>query len=227
VTSTAGHIAQQYYLHQSYPAGLVQISILVPVAGTASLCGSSAAQTVANTVGQEAQRIYSSELHGTDVDHASSFIRTAADMLSAVMRWDPVAARASIVRFFRTTIHIVRVRVSRDGLVINDVGGRAVLAPVSGTFSDASGRPIGQYLFSLQDDAGFIKQATEFTGAEVVMRVRGHTVASSLHPGPRRLAPRGGLYYGGIAYQLFSFMATAFPNGPLRITLLVRPGAYL
>jgi hypothetical protein len=212
---------------QAYPAGQIQISILVPVLGTAPLCGTSTGETVANTIGQEGLRIYSSELHGPDIDHASSFIRTAEDMLSAVMRSDPVAVRAAIVGFFRTTIHIVRVRVSRGGLVINDVGGPAVLAPVSGTFFDAAGQPIGRYLFSLQDDAGYIKQATEWTGAEVVMRVRGHPVAGSLRPGPRRLPVRGSLRYDGVTYQVFSFMATSFPDAPLRISLLIRPQAYL
>jgi hypothetical protein len=223
----AGRTYDAYtFAAQSYPAGALEISVLVPNLDTLRLCGGSTAETVANTVGEEGRRIYTSEISGTDVDYASNFIRTAADMIGAVMRFDPVGVRAAIVRFFRTTIHIVRVRVSRGGVVLKDLGGPAVLAPVSGSFYDESGQAIGEYLFSVQDDAGYIKEATEWTGAQVVMRMRGHEVASSLRPGPGLLPFRGRVRYGGVDYQVFSFMATAFPTGPLRISLLVRPGAY-
>jgi hypothetical protein len=42
----------------------------------------------------------------------------------------------------------------------------------------------------------------------------------TLSPGPVTVPDRGTVSYRGHTYQAYSFMATAFPSGPLRISLL-------
>ncbi len=73
---------------------------------------------------------------------------------------------------------------------------------------------------AIQDDAGYLKLARLFTGAQVLMRVGSRQVMGTLSPGPAQVPDRGTVSYGGHGYQAFSFMATAFPTGPLRISLL-------
>jgi hypothetical protein len=61
---------------------------------------------------------------------------------------------------------------------------------------------------SIQDDTGYIKLLERFTGARVVLRTRAGVV-----PGSARTAPARS--------SVEAFAARAFPDGPLRVTLLV------
>ena len=45
-----------------------------------------------------------------------------------------------------------------------------MLAPVHGTLRSA-GKLVGRFSFAIQDDAGYMKLAHRFTGAEVLMRI--------------------------------------------------------
>jgi hypothetical protein len=129
---------------------------------------------------------------------------------------------AAIVGFFAAHIHVVRVRVTVGGHLLYDLGGPYVLAPVHGTLR-SGGQVIGDFEMSIQDDAGYLKLAHLFTGAEVLMRAGAHQVQGTLNPGPASVPARGRLNYGGRSYQAYSFTAQAFPSGPLRISLLI-PG---
>jgi hypothetical protein len=95
-----------------------------------------------------------------------------------------------------------------------------VLAPVHGTLR-SRGRVIGSFEMAIQDDAGYLKLAHLFTGAQVLMRVGGRQVMGTLHPGPASVPDRGRVSYGGRSYQAYSFTGQAFPSGPLRISLLL------
>ena len=118
--------------------------------------------------------------------------------------------------------HIVRLRVtSRKGMLI-DVGGPYIIAPVGGTLR-LHGQSVGRYVLSVQDDLGYVKLESRYVGAPII-----------LHMGTRRLPIEGtaaftsaGLpavapvTYHGSSFETFSFDASAFPTGVLRVTLLV------
>jgi len=90
---------------------------------------------------------------------------------------------------------------------------------VAGTLR-TGGRVVGRFLTAIQDDAGYMKLARLFTGAEVLMRIGSRQVMGTLSPGPAQVPDRGTVSYRGRRYQAYSFRATAFPSGPLRISLL-------
>jgi hypothetical protein len=211
----------------SFTGGRIRISYLIPPDGVASVCGSSPEATVLNTIARRALGIYHGELFSAQTQAAAQIISRSQAMIAAVQSSSPTAVRAAIVGLFRTRLHIVRIRVTSAGSLINDVGGPAVLAPVAGEFHDRAGRVIGQFLFSLQDDAGYLKLVHIFSGGEVLMRVGGRQVAGTISPGPAHPPDFGPVTYRGVTYQAFSFPATAFPNSPLRITILIVASRYL
>jgi hypothetical protein len=117
---------------------------------------------------------------------------------------------------------VVRLRVSQRNMVLADVGGPNILAPVGGTLL-FHGRAVGHYLLSVQDDLGYVKLETRFIGVPVVLlkgsrRIR---LQGTLAPGPANVPEHGPVRYRGASYESFSFTAEAFPRGPLRIVLLV------
>ena len=94
-----------------------------------------------------------------------------------------------------------------------------MLAPVHGTLH-SGGHVVGHFEMAIQDDAGYLKLAHLFTGAEVLMRTGSRQVMGTLSPGPATVPDRGEVAYHGRNYQAYSFVGEAFPAGPLRISLL-------
>jgi hypothetical protein len=74
---------------------------------------------------------------------------------------------------------------------------------------------------AIQDDAGYLKLAHLFTGADVLMRTGGRQVMGTLSPGPADIPARGEVPYAGKTYEAYSFTGEAFPAGPLRLSLLL------
>jgi hypothetical protein len=179
-----------------------------------------AAQIAARTLGAVAMNIYRGELSSRKVRAVVRQVERTPAFGEAVERHDPALARAAIIALFESRLHVVRVRVQTPRGVLVDVGGPYVLAPVRGTIRGASGRPIGSFVLALQDDMGYELLAHAFTGAQVLMREGATQVMGTLSPGPARIPDRGPVKYGGVTYQAFSFLARAFPEGPLRISLL-------
>jgi hypothetical protein len=118
--------------------------------------------------------------------------------------------------------HIVRLRVSRGSELLDDEGGPYILAPVSGRLH-AHGKLIGHFVFSVQDDLGYVKLVTRFIGAPLVLRTDAGNVPVEglLSPGPASIPDRGAVDYRGARYQAYSFRAEAYPSGRLRVSLLV------
>jgi hypothetical protein len=84
------------------------------------------------------------------------------------------------------------------------------------------GRRVGTVTLSIQDDTGYIKLMNRFTGADVVLGApSGEIPGSTLPVGGAALPAHGATDLHGQRYQVFSFNATAFPSGPLRVSLLV------
>ncbi len=202
----------------AFPSGAVRIATLVPAREIS--CPGPPAQARVETLGHVGERIYGEELASAQVASTLRMMERAPFFRRAVAERSVAATRAAIVRFFEAHIHVVRVRVTVGGRVLIDLGGPDVLAPVQGTLR-VRGVVVGQFAMAVQDDAGYLKLARLFTGADVLMRRSGTQVAGTLTPGPASVPERGALDYGGRSYEAYSFTAEAFPAGPLRISLLL------
>jgi hypothetical protein len=202
----------------AYPSGALHIVLLAPTASIS--CPGSPAQTRVETLGHVGERIYQEELHSPAVAATLRHIEHSSAFQRAVTAHDAAATRAAIVGFFGEHIHVVRVRVTIGGRLIEDLGGPYVLAPVHGTVR-SGGHVVGQFEMAIQDDAGYLRLAHLFTGAEVLMRTGAHQVMGTLSPGPTNVPARGPVSYGGRSYEAYSFTGEAFPSGPLRLSLLL------
>jgi hypothetical protein len=209
-----------------FPDRPLSISLLVPSSSIATACARrgaaapSAAEAQAATLGLVAERVYYAEHEGSKAELILGYVERSKAFREAVLAGSATAARAAIIGFFRSHLHIVRVRVIREGKLLVDVGGPHVLAPIPGTIRNAKGRAVAHFLLAIQDDLGFQILAHAFTEAQVLMRVGTQQVMGSLTPGPAKVPDRGRVVYRGVPYQAYSFDAEAFPSGPLRISLL-------
>ncbi len=205
-----------------YPGGPLTISILHPVAGNSPLCGSSTAQTVANTIGSVGEQIYHQESMGRQLSLELQRAAHDHDLLRAVARGKVHAAEVAIDHLLNQ--HIVRIRVLRHGHFLADVGGPRVLAPVRAPLSYHH-HFIGQVEISIQDDLGYLLLVHRLLGAEVIMWRGARQVISSLGRVPVTPPGSGPYVYGGQSYTVFSFEGRAFPSGLLQISLLI-PNPY-
>jgi hypothetical protein len=215
----AGQSYQSFTLPGAvYPSGPLRIVLLVPTSEIS--CPGSPAQTRVETLGHVGERIYQEELHSPDVTATLHHIESSTSFQRAVAAGDAAGARTAIIGFFGQHIHVVRVRVTIGSRLLIDEGGPFVLAPVHGTLR-SGGRVVGHFTMAIQDDAGYLKLARLFTGAEVLMRTGTKQVMGTLNPGPTSVPDRGEVTYGGHTYQAYSFSGVAFPAGPLRLSLLL------
>jgi hypothetical protein len=210
----------------TYPSGSLRIALLVP--SSSIHCPSATAQITVQTLGQVGERIYQEEAGSPYVRATLRHIEADRSFGQAVASRDTKAIRAAIVGLFGAHIHVVRVRayaVEPGGAqrFLYDLGGPYVLAPVRGSVHDG-GKLVGRFSFAIQDDAGYLRLARLFTGAEVLMRVGSKQVIGSLDPGPDSVPDHGTVEYRGKSYEAYSFTGEAFPSGPLRISLLIPKG---
>jgi hypothetical protein len=207
----------------AFPDQPASITLLAPSAAVAAVCakrGATAAQAQADTYGLVAERVYYAEHEGSKAELLLHYVERSRPFREAVLAGNAKATRAAIIGFFRSHLHIVRVRVIRGGKLLLDVGGPHVLAPIPGVIRNAHGQVAAHFLLAIQDDLGFQILAHAFTGAQVAMREGTRQVMGSLSPGPATIPSRGRVVYRGATYQAYSFTAEAFPSGPLRISLL-------
>jgi hypothetical protein len=211
------------------PAGAAPPGGAVPGAGVAPArtaegpCGRAAGTTAAQTVARVAERIYANEAHSDGVPADRAQIENYGPLLSALARGDRAAVTEAVSYLVYSHTHIVRLRLSRGGEVLADVGGPYILAPQRGHLH-YEGRTVGSYVFSVQDDAGYAKLATRFVEVPVLLRERGVRlpVEATMDPGSQRIPANGPVRYHGISYEALSFNGEAFLGERLQITLLVR-----
>ena len=185
-------------------------------------CGPAAAEVLATTTGSVATRIYAGELSGSETQKDKSQVEHFIPLLAAMASGKRVAVKAAVNSLVFSHTHVVRLRVTRGGAVLADIGGPYILAPVSGTLR-FHGRTVGSYVLSVQDDLGYVKLVRRFIGAPLVLRTGSRTVPVEgvLAPAPASIPDHGPVSYRHTAYEAFSFGASAFPSGPLRISLLL------
>lgn len=185
-------------------------------------CGAAAPEVLAGTVGTVATRIYGNELASGEVRSDRRQVEVFEPLLAAVAAGDRGATLSAVTSLVYSHTHIVRLRVTRGGTVLADVGGPLILAPISGHLR-RGGRTIGAYVLSVQDDSGYVKLVTRFLGVPLVLRAGSHAlpVEGALSRAPTSIPARGPLVFHGRDYQSFTFTARAFPSGALSIALLV------
>jgi len=181
------------------------------------VCGNDTASTVAETVGTLATRIYGEEAAGGPDKQQ---VETYAPLLSALAAGNRAAVTTAVTHLVYSGTHIVRLRVTQGGAVLADVGGPYVLAPVHGVLVD-HGRTVGDYVLSVQDDLGYVKLETRFIDLPLILMRDGTRIPL---PGTITSAPipeHGDVSYEGGEYRVFSVKGEAFPEGALRMSVLV------
>jgi hypothetical protein len=185
-------------------------------------CGRAAPETLAQTVGWVAKQIYYGEVSSSRTEADRRQVESYAPLLRAVAGGHQAATKAAVTKLVYSHTHIVRLRVIRGSKLVADVGGPYVLAPLGGTLR-LHGRVVGHYLLSVQDDLGYVKIETHFIGAPLVMRIgaKAIPVDGLLAPGPAAIPEHGPVSYRHVTYHAYSFDASAFPSGLLRMSVLV------
>jgi len=209
------------------PAGAAEPPATVPPAPPtgeqpATACGARAPEVLATAAGTVAERIYASEVKSSEVLSDKHQIESDGPLLSAMASGNSAAIKAAVHTLVYSHTHIVRLRVSRGSVLLADDGGPYILAPVSGRLR-SHGKEVGHFVFSVQDDLGYVKLETRFVGAPLVMRTDAGNVPVEglVKPGPDTIPDHGPVSYGGTNYEAYSFKANAYPSGRLRISLLL------
>jgi hypothetical protein len=185
-------------------------------------CGQASASVIAGVDAIAAQGIYAGELHGTEVKLDVAHITGSRALLSALAMNNEAAVRAAVHAIvYAPRWHIVRLRVTRAGHVLADVGGPHVIAPVSGELRWRH-RIVASYVMSVQDDAGFVKLVGRFIGVPVDLYANGSFLMGTLHPAPASMRTGASASVGGASYVAQVFSARAFSSDALRVALLVR-----
>src|SRR6185437_4372675 len=140
-----------------------------PAASAPAPCGAPAAEVLATTAGSVAERIYAAEVRSSETDSDKRQIEGYGPLLSAVQSGDHAAIQTAVHHLVYSHTHIVRLRVSRGSELLFDEGGPYILAPIAGRLR-LHGKEVGHFVFSVQDDLGYIKLVTRFIGAPLVLR---------------------------------------------------------
>jgi hypothetical protein len=206
----------------AFPRGHATIA-LAPPRLPDGLCGPTPADTRAATVGWVARNLLEAETSGAGARRAVRHAEKDPAFRAAVAAADPAAVRAAIVGFFDDKhFHVVRGRVWNAQGLVDDVGGPHVLSPAAGTITSAGGTVLGRFLLSIQDDTGYIKLLHRFTGADVTLSTAQGTVpGSNVDPGPAFAPGLRRITYHHRRWLAFGLTGTAFPAGPLNISLLM------
>jgi hypothetical protein len=188
----------------------------------ATACGAHAGEVLATAAGTVAERIYAAEVHSSATDSDKRQIESDGPLLSAMASGNSAAIKAAVHTLVYSHTHIVRLRVSRGSVLLADDGGPYILAPISGHLR-MHGKEIGHFVFSVQDDLGYVKLVTRFIGAPLVLRTDSGNVPIEglLSPGPETIPDHGPVSYRGTTYEAYSFKAEAYPSGRLRVSLLL------
>jgi hypothetical protein len=197
------------------------------VRGASRPCGSASASVAAGVDAAAAQGIYAGELHGAEVKTDIAHVTGSRTLLKALASNNEASVYAAVHAIvYAPRWHIVRLRVARSGRVLADVGGPHVIAPVSGELR-SKGRPVGAYVMSGQDDAGFVKLVGRFIGVPVELYLNGSALMGTLNPAPASLSTGSSANLRGSSYRAAVFSARAFSSNALRVAVLAQSPARL
>ncbi len=108
------------------------------------------------------------------------------------------------------------------GLPTVDAGSRTAILPAKRRLEDKGGRSFGILEVSAQGPSAYARAVKQVTGADVVVRRDGRTLAAtSTAAGVAKLpVPRGDVELGGRPFRVSSFTAPAFTGSTLTISVL-------
>lgn len=195
------------------------------VTGSAGACGAASTQTVAGVYDKVARRIYEGEIHSGEVRVDAAHITGSQELLGALASSNVQAVHRAVYSIVYTPHwHIVRLRVTQNGHVLADVGGPYIIAPISGPLT-VNGRKLGTYTMSVQDDVGYVKLVSRFIGVPLDLYGTPHPPGSflmgTLKPAPTAPSDGSVVKVGGNTYLTRVLDMRAFPNGKLKVALLV------
>lgn len=184
-------------------------------------CGPATQQTIAAVDAKVAERIYAGEIGGREVEEDLRHIAGSQELVSAVASSNGPATYAAVHAIVYTPHwHIVRLRAVENGRVLADVGGPYIIAPVTGTLRQG-GRKVGTFTMSVQDDVGYVKLVTRFTGVPIDLYRGGSFVLGTLQPAPSPPVDGASVRARGGGYLASTLDALAFPSGRLKVALFV------
>ncbi len=185
-------------------------------------CGRAGPATAADAAGLVAQRIDESELASSEVNADRRQVETDPALLASLAAGDRSGISEAVTRLVYSGTHIVRLRVLRGRSTLADVGGPYVIAPVAGSLR-VHGRTVGRYLLSVQDDLGYVKLETRFIDLPLILYAGGRRVPleGTIARASPSIPADGPVRYRGARYESYTFTASSFPAGRLRISLLV------
>ena len=206
-------------------AAIVAIAALLVIGASGgsakAACGGATDRTYLATAFAVARQINTGEHVGHGAGVALSTIEGDQTLIAAVAADDVAAVRTEVHALVYNHEHIVRLRVLRAGLVLDDLGGPLVLAPVTGSLR-LGGRVVGTFVMSVQDEAGYRKLVERLVGGRSVIRYQGRTVMSDIGLRGVNLPAAGSVRIGGVRYLVKRFSDGRFPSGTLDIWLLFR-----
>jgi hypothetical protein len=184
-------------------------------------CGAASSIVAARVDAAVMAAVARRELNGSEVAADRARVAGSAALLAAVAAGNPITASLAVhALVYHRLWHIVRLRVSDlAGAVLADIGGPQVASPVAGVLT-LDGQTVGRYLLSVQDDAGVVKLAHDFTGDDAGIYANGSLVAGS-PPTLPALAAHGHTVVGGRRVLISSQPLLAFPRGHVRLSLLI------
>ncbi|HEU0250437.1 MAG TPA: hypothetical protein VFR48_06925 [Solirubrobacteraceae bacterium] len=196
-------------------------------ANTEGACGPATASTIGAVDAAVARKIYLGELTGHEVGEDVAHVAGSAELVNAVASDSPSAGYAVVHQIVYTPHwHIVRLRVLRNGKVLADVGGPYIIAPISGALRQ-NGVKVGSFVMSVQDDVGYVKLVTRFTGVPIDLyggpppRPASKFLMGTLQPAPRLPSDGATVKAHGVSYFARVAQVNAMPNGKLHVALLV------
>jgi hypothetical protein len=227
VTFRGTRYAVYSFAGTGFPKSAMRTFVLAPVP-LASACGRNPEETATDAIGAVAMKIYREEQSGPATRAVVRDFERSRAFQRAVATDEPAGATEVIDAFFKTTLHVVRVRATLGEKLVVDVGGPHVLAPIRGDVKGTSGHVVGHFLLSVQDDLGYVILTHRFTGAQVFLYgdpTHPEPIVGSASPAPLSVPDHGAVVYDGVRYWAYSFDAEAFPKGQLRVSLLIPPPA--
>jgi hypothetical protein len=189
-------------------------------------CGAGSQDVITAGYDAATHTIYSGELASQEVTDDLEHVTSSTRLASAVAHDDTTAALAATTRIVYTRHwHIVRLRVlTRDGRLLADVGGPDVLAPVTGQIN-YHGAVVGRFVMSVQDDLGYEKLVTRFTGLPIELYRDGAPLMGRDFPPsevPPHLPPQGTpIRVNGGESVTLTYSVLAFPTGEVRVMLAI------
>jgi hypothetical protein len=189
-------------------------------------CGTATQGIVTTAFENTARIIYLGERGGAEVTADLGHITSAAYLAQAVAGNDIAATVAATHRLVYTRHwHIVRLRVlSESGRPLADIGGPSILAPVRGKIT-YKGSVVGSFVMSVQDDLGYEKLVTRFTGLPIELYRHGAPLMGRLWPAsevlPQPPADGTRLTVSGARSVTVSYDVSAFPAGKTRVVLAI------